>query len=213
MSQSTIEQGSPEWHAKRCGKVTASRIADMMAKTKTGWGAGRANYRAQLVAERLTGIVANGYTNDAMEWGTATEADARAAYSFLRNADVVEIDFVDHPTIGMSGCSPDGLVGEHGLVEIKCPNTATHITTLLGGTIPGKYQLQMLWQMACTGRQWCDFVSFDPRMPDDMRLFVQRLARDEGQIAEIAAEVQVFLGEVEAMVSDLTALYRNHAAE
>lgn len=207
------EQGSAEWHAKRCGKVTASRIADMMAKTKAGWGASRTNYRAQLVAERLTGIVADSYTNEAMEWGAATEAEARDAYSFYCNADVVQIDFVDHPSIEMTGCSPDGLVSEHGLVEIKCPNTATHITTLLGGTIPGKYQLQMLWQMACTGRQWCDFVSFDPRMPDDMRMFVQRLERDDAKIAEIAAEVGVFLGEVDAMVSDLTALYRNQAAE
>ena len=213
MSQSIIEQGSAEWHAKRCGKVTASKIADMLSKTKNGWGAGRTNYRAQLVAERLTGIVADSYTNEAMEWGTATEAEARDAYSFYCNADVVQIDFVDHPSIEMTGCSPDGLVSEHGLVEIKCPNTATHITTLLGGTIPGKYQLQMMWQMACTGRHWCDFVSFDPRMPDDMRMFVQRLERDDAKIAEIAAEVGVFLGEVDAMVSDLTALYRNQAAE
>lgn len=207
------EQGSPEWHERRRGKVTASRIADMLSKTKTGWGAGRADYRSQLVAERLTGIIADSYTNEAMEWGTANEAEARNAYAFYGNVDVVQVDFIDHPTIPMSGASPDGLVGEHGLVEIKCPNTATHIKTLLGGMIPGKYQLQMLWQMACTGRQWCDFVSYDPRMPDDMRLFVQRIARDDGQIAEIAEEVVTFLKEVDATVEQLTALYRRQAAE
>ena len=165
-----VEQGSPEWHAKRIGKVTASKIADMLTKTKAGWGAGRTNYRAQLVAERLTGIIADSYTNEAMQWGTATEPEARNAYCFYGNVDVTQIDFVDHPTIAMTGCSPDGYVDEHGLVEIKCPNTATHIQTLLGGSIPGKYQLQMLWQMACTGRQWCDFVSYDPRMPEDMQI-------------------------------------------
>ena len=207
------EQGSPEWHAMRCGKVTASKIADMMAKTKTGWGASRTNYGAQLVAERLTGIVAESFTNAAMDWGILTEAEARNAYSFYGNVDVTPIDFVQHPEIAMSGCSPDGLVGEHGLVEIKCPNTATHIQTLLGGSIPGKYQLQMFWQMACTGRHWCDFVSYDPRMPEDMRLFVQRLARDDAKIGEITTEVVAFLAEVDATVEQLTALYRKQAAE
>lgn len=207
-----VEQGSPDWLAMRCGKVTASRIADMMSKTKTGWGASRANYRAQLVAERLTGVVAESYTNAAMAWGTAMEAEARAAYSFYCDADVVPIDFVVHPEIDMSGCSPDGLVGEHGLVEIKCPNTATHIETLLGGCIPGKYRTQMLWQMACTGRSWCDFVSFDPRMPEDMRLFVQRLGRDDGTIAEMATEVRRFLAEVDETVAQLIATYRTQQA-
>ena len=207
------EQGSPEWHAMRCGKVTASKIADMLAKTKTGWGASRANYRAQLVAERLTGVIAEGYTNAAMEWGTQTEAEARAAYSFYCDADVGLVDFVNHPSIAMCGCSPDGYVGERGLVEIKCPNTATHIETLLGRSVPGKYVLQMQWQMACTERQWCDFVSYDPRMPEDMRLFVQRLPRDDGQIDEIATEVRAFLGEIDKTVSQLTALYRKQAAE
>lgn len=207
-----VEQGSPEWHAMRCGKVTASKVADMLSRTKTGWGAGRANYRAQLVAERLTGTVADTFTNAAMEWGTAMEGEARSAYSFYCDADVAPIDFVVHPEIEMSGCSPDGLVGEFGLVEIKCPNTATHIETLLGGSIPGKYRLQMFWQMACTGRQWCDFVSFDPRMPEDMRLFVQRLARDDGTIAEMATEVRTFLTEVDDMVARLVSTYRTQQA-
>lgn len=206
------EQGSPEWHALRCGKVTASRIADMMAKTKTGWGASRANYKAQLVAERLTGIVAESYTTAAMEWGKEKEAEARSAYGFSTNHPVEVIDFVTHPEIAMSGASPDAFVGSDGLVEIKCPNTATHIETLLGGTVPGKYVMQMQWQMACTGRDWCDFASFDPRMPEDMRLFVRRLSRDDEQIAEITKEVRAFLAEIDATVAQLTKMYRAEAA-
>lgn len=204
-----VEQGSPEWHAKRLGKVTASRMADIMAKTKSGWGASRANYRSQLVAERLRGeVLESGFTSPAMEWGTATEADARMAYCYYADTDVVLVDFVDHPTVAMSGASPDGKVGEHGLVEIKCPNTATHIETLLGQSVPGRYSLQMQWQMACTGALWCDFVSFDPRMPEDMRLFVQRVARDDGAIAELEREVRVFLAEVDERINRLVELYR-----
>ena len=205
-------QGSPEWFAARVGKVTASRIADMMAKTKTGWGASRANYKAQLVAERLTGIVAEGYTNAAMEWGKEKEAEARAAYGFSVMGPVELIDFVTHPDIPMSGASPDALVSREGLVEIKCPNTATHIETLLGGAVPGKYVMQMQWQMACTGRKWCDFVSYDPRMPEDMRLFVRSLWRDDEQIAEITKEVRAFLAEIDATVAQLTKMYRAEAA-
>lgn len=198
----------------RCGRVTASKIADMLTKTKTGWGAGRANYRALLVAERLTGVVAETFTNAAMEWGTATEAEARSCYAMIKGADVASIDFATHPTITMSGASPDGLVAADGLVEIKCPNTATHIETLLGGSVPGKYRFQMLWQMACTGRAWCDFVSYDPRMPEDMRMFVRRLDRDDAAIAELETEVRRFLAEIDEMVAQLTALYRiQQAAE
>jgi putative phage-type endonuclease len=207
-----MEQGSDEWKAVRLGKVTASRVADVMAKTKTGWSASRANYRAQLVAERLTGNLADSYTNQAMEWGVLTESEARSAYSFYTGADVQKIAFAPHPTIAMSGASPDGLVGADGLVEIKCPNTATHIETLLGGAVPGKYVLQMQWQMECTGRAWCDFVSFDPRMPEDMRLFVKRLERDQDAIADLYAEILTFLGEVESTVEKLNAIYRRQAA-
>ena len=213
MSASPIEQGSPEWHAMRCGKVTASRIADMMAKTKTGWGASRANYKAQLVAERLTGIVADRYTNAAMQWGIDTEPHARHAYTWFHGHDITPVDFVPHPDIPMSGASPDGFVGSDGLIEIKCPLTATHIETLLGGSVPSRYVMQMQWQMACTARQWCDFVSFDPRMPEDMQLFVCRLIRDDKMIADLEREVRAFLIEIDATVSQLTALYRKKAAE
>lgn len=206
------EQGSDEWKQLRCGKVTASRIADMMAKTKTGWGASRANYRAQLVAERLTGLVAESYTNAAMEWGKEKEAEAKAAYAFYTDADLHPVDFVVHPAILKSGASPDALVGEDGLLEIKCPNTATHIETLLGGSVPGKYVYQMQWQMACTGRWWCDFASYDPRMPEDMRLFVKRLPRDEVMIAELEREVRAFLAEVDETVAKLLQAYRTPQA-
>lgn len=202
------KQGTPEWLAERCGKVTASRIADMLAKTQKGWGAGRANYAAQLVAERLTGDVADTFTNGAMQWGTATEPEARRAYSFYADADVEEVGFIPHPTILMAGASPDGLVGSVGMLELKCPNTATHIATLLGRSIPDKYQKQMLFQLACKPeRQWCDFASYDPRLPEEMRLFVKRMDRDNAAIAEIEREVTAFLAEVEQTVSELTSLY------
>ena len=207
-----IVQGSEEWFAIRCGKVTASRVADVIAKTKTGWGASRKNYLAELVAERLTGQSAGGFTNAAMQWGTDMEPEARAAYSFFRDADVQEIGFVVHPTIEDSGASPDGLVGDDGLVEIKCPNTATHIDTLLSETIPGKYVTQMDWQMACTGRKWCDFVSYDPRLPEDMRIFIKRVVRDDQRIAELEKEITAFLGEVADTVGNLEAKYRREAA-
>lgn len=202
-----FEQGSADWFAIRCGRVTASRVADVIAKTKSGYSASRANYAAQLIAERLTGDVAESYSNAAMQWGTEQEPEARLAYEFRTDAEVEQIAFVDHPTIAMSGASPDGLVGAVGLVEIKCPNTATHIETLRGQSIPGKYETQMLWQMACTGRQWCDFVSFDPRLPENMRLFVKRLERDDARIAELEVEVTTFLTEIDATVAELTRLY------
>lgn len=207
-----IEQGTPEWLALRCGKATASKIADIIAKTKSGPSASRANYLAQLVAERLTGTVAESYTNGAMQWGTEKEPEARATYEFYRSAVVMPVGFVPHPGIEMSGASPDGLVGDDGLIEIKCPNTATHIETLLGGSVPGKYVTQMQWQMACTGRAWCDFVSFDPRMPEDMRLFVSRVPRDGRLIGTLETEVSVFLGEVSDTVRRLEAMFRQSEA-
>lgn len=202
------EQRTDEWFAARAGKVTASRIADVMAKLKTGKpAASRENYMADLVAERFSGMSGGGFTNTAMQWGTDTEPQARAAYEFETGLSVVETGFVDHPSIGMSGASPDGLVGDDGLLEIKCPNTATHIETLRGGSIARKYLLQMQWQMACTERQWCDFASYDPRMPIEMQLHVTRVERDDDLIAEIAAEVTAFLNEVEETVIDLRKRY------
>lgn len=208
-----IEQGSPEWHALRLGKVTASRVADVVAKTKSGWGASRANYSGELIAERLTGDTAPSFTNATMQWGTDQEPNARIAYEFYRDVDVEQVGFVDHPTISMTGASPDGLVGDEGLIEIKCPNTNTHIETLISQKAPAKYVTQMQWQMACTGRKWCDFVSYDPRMPEAMRFFVQRVERDETLIQELEKEVSAFLSEINQKVEELTALYGEQERE
>ncbi len=207
-------QRTDEWFAARLGKATASRIADIVARTKSGYSASRANYAAQLVAERLTGVVGESFSNAAMQWGTATEPEARAAYEWETDATVVEVGFITHPRIAMSGASPDGLVGDDGLVEIKAPNTATHIATLLGGkVIPSKYETQVQWQMACTGRQWCDFVSYDPRLPDEMRLFVVREKRNDARISELEEEVETFLAEVDDTVRRLRERYMREAAE
>ena len=206
-----IAQGSEAWFAVRCGKVTASRVADVIAKTKTGYGASRANYAAELIAERLTQSTAPSFTNAAMQHGVEQEPHARAAYSFQRDVDVEEIAFVDHPEIAMSGASPDGLVGPDGLVEFKCPNTATHLDTLLSETVPGKYITQMQWQMACTGRAWCDFASFDPRLPPSMQLFVKRVERDASLILDLETEVSAFLAEIDAKVAALTERYARAA--
>jgi len=200
-------QGTDEWKLERLGKVTASRMDDLMAKTKTGYGAGRANYMAQLIAERLTGTPADNYTNAAMQWGTEQEPAARAAYEFYRDMQVTEVGFILHPSISDSGASPDGLVGNHGLVEIKCPNTATHIDTLLSGSIHGKYIKQMMWQMACTGRNWCDFVSYDPRMPANLCMFVKRVELNEAVINEMESEVLYFMEEMNKKLEQLRSLY------
>lgn len=202
-----IIQGSPEWHALRLGKVTASRVADVVARTKTGWGASRANYMAELIAQRLTGDPTIGFINAAMAWGTEKEPEARVAYECWTDTAVVEVGFVQHPKIEASGASPDGFVGDDGLVEIKCPNTASHLDTLLGEPVAGKYVTQIMWQLACTGRAWCDFVSYDPRMPESMRMFVHRVRRDTAHIAELEHEVKVFLAEVDAKVRALNERY------
>lgn len=206
-----IVQGSPEWFAARCGRVTASRVADVVARTKTGWGASRANYAAELIAERLTGFTAPGFSNSAMQWGTDQEPVARAAYEARTGVTVDLVGFVDHPEIAMSGASPDGLIGDDGLLEIKCPNTATHLDTLLSETVPGKYVTQMQWQMACTGRAWCDFASFDPRLPANMALFARRIERDVSLILELESEVAAFLAEIDAKVAALTDRYGSAA--
>jgi len=207
-----IIQGTEAWFAARVGKITASRVVDVMARTKTGWGASRANYAAELIAERLTGNSAPSFTNDAMRWGTDTEPYAREAYARRFGVDVYEIGFVDHPEVAMSGASPDGLIGTDGLLEVKCPNTATHLDYLLSGTVPQKYITQMMWQMASTGREWCDFASFDPRLPLNMQLFVQRVPRDVGLILDLETEVSAFHDEIEAKLSELRRLYGEKVA-
>ncbi len=190
-----IEQRTPEWFQARLGKLTASRIADATARVKSGWGASRDNYMAELLVERLTGQPAPQYTNAAMEWGTQTEPEARTVYEFERNVTVESCGFIPHPVIAMSGASPDGLVGDFGLVEIKCPNTATHISTLLGAA-PEKYVKQMQWQMDCVGSEWCDFVSYDPRVPVAMRMHIQRIEFDLKAVEKLRKEAREFLDEL-----------------
>jgi putative phage-type endonuclease len=197
----TMEQGSPEWLAARAGKVTASRINDVMAAKTT---AAYRDYRAQIVAEILTGQPQeSGFTNAAMQWGTDKEPLARAEYEMFCAWDVEEVGLVLHPTIERGAASPDGLVSTDGLVEIKCPKTSTHLQTLVDKKQPRQYENQMLWQMACTGRQWCDFVSYDPRLPEDLQLFVHRFDRDQERIDAIEEAVRQFLTEVNEIIDKI----------
>jgi putative phage-type endonuclease len=191
-----MEQGTEEWFKARLGKVTASRVADVIAKTKSGYSTSRDNYMAQLICERLTGQQGESFSNAAMAWGSETEPLARSAYENARGLLVTEVGFVNHPSIEMSGASPDGLVETLGMLEIKCPNTATHIDTLLSLAVPTKYNTQMQWQMRCCERKWCDFVSFDPRLPQDLQLFIKRVDFDSVYVAMLEKEVNVFLEEL-----------------
>jgi putative phage-type endonuclease len=202
-----MEQRTEDWYAIRLGKVTASRVADVVAKTKSGYSTSRANYMAELVCERLTKAKGESYRSPAMEWGVEQEPNARAAYEAETGLLVVETGFIPHSFIPMSGASPDGLVGDDGLVEIKCPFTATHIDFLMTGDVPGKYQIQMQWQMACTERLWCDYISYDPRLPERMQIKIVRIMRDNAHIAELEKEVSSFLDELNDKVTQLIQQY------
>ena len=201
------EQRTAEWFAVRLGKVTASRVADVMATTKSGYAASRDNLMAQLIVERLTGQQQESYTNAAMQWGTEQEPFARAAYEIATGQMVEECGFVPHPTIDNAGASPDGLVGDSGLIEIKCPNTAGMIDALLTQAVPAKYIAQMQMQMACTGRGWCDYVVFDPRMPVKAQLFIKRVPRDPDFIQKMESEIIKFLAELDGKVNKLKELF------
>jgi len=199
-----MKQGSPEWLQARCGLATASCFADVLATLKSGGeAASRKNYRAQLIAERLTGVPADSYVSTEMKWGTEQEPFARIAYEATTGNIVLEVAFIRHPEL-MAGASPDGLIGEDGQMELKCPNTATHIDALLKGMDPGHIpQIQgNLWM---SGRKWCDFVSYDPRMPERMQLYVQRIERDDKYIANLESEVRKFLVEVDKVIAELEA--------
>lgn len=192
-----IEQGSPEWFAQRCGKVTASRISDVIATTRSGVSTSRAKYMTQLMIERLTNTVAESYTNAAMEWGKQQEPTARAVFEYKMRVAVEEVGFVDHPYIEKSGASPDGYVGSNAILEIKCPNSDTHWETIKAGKIPVKYRPQIQWQLACTERDLAHFVSFDPRFPDELIYCHYVMERDPQYIGELEASVGEFLLDLE----------------
>ena len=201
-----MQQGTNEWRLARCGSLGASQLSDALAKTKSGWGASRENLKSRMVIERLTGLPVDGYESPAMIWGREKEEEARIAYSFMTGHDVTEVGLYKHPTIIGTHASPDGLVGDDGCIEIKCPNSATHIEVLKTNQIAHKYILQMQWQMACADRQWCDFVSFDPRMPDHLMLYIARVHRDNDMLATLESEVAEFLAEVDKDVEALSEL-------
>lgn len=202
----TVTQGSEAWHLMRLGKITASRINDVVAMIKTGEAATRADYRIELVCERLTGKPTEGFTNSHMERGIELEPFARSAYEIATSTFVEQVAFIDHPRLKNTGASPDGLVGNDGLIEIKCPAVKTHIKTLVDKKAPSKYMNQMQWQMACTKRLWVDFVSYCPELPENMQLFIKRVERDNGIIAELEAKVLEFDEEVEAVIQQLKSL-------
>lgn len=208
-----LQSDEAAWASARCGCVTASRIADILAKTKSGPSASRANYCAELVVERLTGAPYPSCVSAAMQHGLDTEAEARAAYAFHHDAVIEPAALIFHPSLAKAAATPDGFIGEDGLVEFKCPLPATHIATLLGRSVSGAYVNQVQFQMSCTGRAWCDWVSYDPRMPEDMRLFVKRIPRNDDMIREVDLAVEVFLGEVDEMVARLQRMYRGDGGE
>jgi len=195
-----VQQGSEAWHQMRLGKVTASRVADLLAKTKTGPSASRGNYLIELALQRVTKTIEESYTNAAMEWGTQTEPQARVAYEVKTGNFVDQVAFIDHPTIAGFGCSPDGIVAVDGLIEIKCPNSATHWSYIKANEPPNKYFIQMQAQMAVTGAKWCDFVSFDPRMPERSQLLIVSVPIDREFILFMEAEIKQFLSEVDKEV-------------
>lgn len=199
-----ISQGSPEWLALRCGKVTASRFADVLSKGKgSAPSKTRQSYLYELAAERITGLTQDSFTNSYMQWGTETEPNARAYYELDQNVTTETVAFI--MMNNDIGASPDSLVGEDGLLEIKCPKTTTQIERVLTGTFPSEYQAQVQGQLWVSGRQWCDFVSFDPRINSDKKYFKIRVQRDEEYIKNLETEVTKFVEELHALVKKLEA--------
>ena len=198
-----IEQGTEEWFLSRLGKVTASRVSDVMAKTKTGFGAGRKNYMMELLCQRLTGVREEGFTSAAMQRGTDLEPMARGRYEIENDVLVMESGLVDHHIVPSFAASPDGMVNDDGLLEIKCPNTAQHVEFIRTGNIPKNYQIQMTAQMLCTERKWCDFVSFDDRLPNELQYKCQRFEYDEKLGDKMLTAISIFLTELDALVLEL----------
>lgn len=199
-----VIQGSAAWLEARRGKITASRIADVMDVLKKGGeGASRRNYRIELASERLSGRSEDHYVSPEMAWGSEMEPRAREMYSKITGNEVEQVGLVLHPTMDYAAASPDGLVGDEGCCEFKCPKTTTHIKWMMAGVVPEEHQMQCLWVMACTGRKWCDFASFDPRMPPGLQMFIYRMERKEEDIRAVEKAVADFNGEVEEMLAIL----------
>lgn len=198
-----LVQGSAEWHCARLGCVTASRIADVVARTRSGYGAARQAYMTQLLAERLTLLPTETFQTAAMRWGSELEPHAVQAYEDATGTVTMPVGFLQHPAITFAGASPDRLIGADGLLEVKCPNTTTHLEALLSGTVSERHFLQVQWQLACSGRTWCDLVSYDPRLPEAYACSITRIGRDAAKVAELEGEVQTFLAELEAKLEAL----------
>lgn len=199
-----LEQGSDEWKQARLGHVTASNMAEVMSKGKgTAEAVGRYKYKVRLVAERLTMTAGESYSNAAMQWGIEQEQFACIAYEAQKENFVDKIGFVLHPEIKWLGVSPDRIVGHDGLIEVKCPNTTTHLDYLFENKVPAEYYKQIQCQLWVTGRQWCDFVSYDPRLPKRNQLLIVRTERDESLIKEMEAQTLQFLAEVETLIIKL----------
>ena len=197
----TILQRSEDWHADRCGKVTASRVKDISAKPKTGKA-----YNAltlTILTERLTGVQEETPTTGPMQWGIDQEVHAITAYENETGNFVVGTGLVDHPAIKMSGASPDGLVDQDGQLEVKCPNSQTHLNTVLTKEVPGEYIPQITWQLACTRRKWCDFVSYDPRLSEYLQLVIIRVFAKDLDIAGIEQSVIKFNQKIDQIVAEL----------
>lgn len=203
MNTENLVQRSPEWLAARCGSLGASEVHAALARTKNGWGASREQIMSRLCWERLTGKPVETFKSAAMLRGSELEPEARAAYAFFRDTHVEEIGLVLHPRLKGTHASPDGIIGTDGLVELKCFEGANHLATLLSGEFESKYITQVDWQMACTGRKWCDLAAYHPDPPPEMRLAVVRIERDEKRIAKLDAEVAEFLEELNTRLTAL----------
>lgn len=203
-----FDQKSPEWFAARLGRVTASRVADVMAATKSGPSASRANYMMELLCQRLTGKSEDGFSSQAMQRGTDLEPIARSAYEVETEVMVLETGLILHPSGIAFGASPDGLVGDDGLVEIKCPNTKAHVEFLRTGKPDGKYLWQMAAQMECAERSWCDFVSFDDRLPEALQYRRVRIERDDMKIVDMMAGIKSFLSELDDLELEMKSMMR-----
>ncbi|EJF84068.1 hypothetical protein MCU_00736 [Bartonella elizabethae Re6043vi] len=196
-----MEQRTAEWFQARLGKVTASNVYNVLSKTAKGMPTSKyEDYKIKLMTERLTEEISQSYTTPAMQWGIEHEEDALREYAFIYDTEITQCGFIQHPTIQMAGASPDGFVGEDGLVEIKCPQSPNHLRFFIDSNIKPEYHAQMQFQMACTGRKWCDFVSYNPNFvgkSTSLRMKIKRINRDEEQIEQINQAVEIFLAEIE----------------